>query len=71
MPRYALGLDFGTESARALLVDVAGGRAALFVTVASGLLAGLLVLAGCGAEVNRRDADLTPRAAEHIRAVLG
>jgi L-ribulokinase len=26
MPRYALGLDYGTESARALLVDVEDGR---------------------------------------------
>src|SRR5919197_406649 len=28
MPRYALGLDYGTESARALLIDVADGREA-------------------------------------------
>src|ERR1051326_6463397 len=26
MPRYSLGLDYGTESARALLVDVSDGR---------------------------------------------
>ena len=26
MPKYAIGIDFGTESGRVLLVDVAGGR---------------------------------------------
>ena len=26
MPRYAVGIDFGTESGRALLVDVSNGR---------------------------------------------
>ena len=26
MPKYAIGVDFGTESGRAMLVDVADGR---------------------------------------------
>jgi L-ribulokinase len=34
MPRYAVGVDFGTESARAVLVDVANGRVAATATEA-------------------------------------
>src|SRR5688500_1256195 len=26
MPKYSLGLDFGTESVRAIVVDIRGGR---------------------------------------------
>lgn len=46
---FNTGLGVGialSSSVTGQVVDVAGGRAALFVTVASGLLAGLLVLAG-------------------------
>src|SRR5713226_8286690 len=34
MPKYTIGVDFGTESARAVLVDVRSGRVAATATAA-------------------------------------
>ena len=49
-PRYALGIDFGTESARAVLVNIADGREAASAVheYASGVIADRLPGAGPG-----------------------